>query len=473
MREYDLIAIGTGSGMSIVDAVLSGNPSARAAVIDDGPPGGICLTRGCIPSKLLLYPAEVVRTIQGAEQFGIEANVKRIRFEKVMDRMRHLIGTDIAQIRQVLTTSPQIDYYPTSAAFVAPYTLRVGKETIHAPRILLGLGSRPTIPPVEGLPEVGYLTSDTVLDLKERPDRLVILGGGYIACEYGYFFAAMGSAVTILGRNPRLLPGEDPEISEVLREELSRSMKILTNHEVVRVKPVGRRGKSVACRDRATGATVAVDADELLVATGRSPTSDLVNAKTGGITLDTQGWVVVDEFLETSQKDVWALGDATGKFPFKHKANYDAKIVYYNAILGRPTRADYHAVPHAVFTDPEVASVGLTEPEALTQLGGEQLLVGRQRFADTAKGEAMGLSETKFFVKVLAETDTRRLVGAHIVGPRASDLIQELVTLMYTPARTVDPITDGMHIHPALSEVVERAVLSLRPYGASHHHHAT
>jgi mycothione reductase len=469
MREYDLISIGTGSAMSVVDAVLTQNPSARAAVIDDGPPGGICLTRGCIPSKLLIYPAEVIRTIEGAEQFGIEASVKRVRFDRVMERMRGLIGGDIARIRQGLSSSPQIDYYPTTAEFVAPYTLRVGQETIRAPKILLGLGSRPSIPPVEGLSAVGYLTSDSVLNLTERPERLAILGGGYIACEFGHFFAAMGTQVTILGRNPRLLPGEDPEISEVAREALSRSMNILTNHEVVRARRVGRNGKAVDGRDRASGTTVTVDADEILVATGRSPTTDLLMASNGGIELDARGWVVVNDFLETSQKNVWALGDATGRFPFKHKANYDAKVVYYNAILGRPTRADYHAVPHAVFTDPEVASVGLTEPEALEQLGPARLLVGRQRFADTAKGEAMGLTETKYFVKVLAEAENRRLVGAHIIGPRASDLIQELVTLMYTPAQTVDPITDGMHIHPALSEVVERAVLGLRPFGSDHH----
>lgn len=458
--------------MSVVNAVLSQDPSARAAVIDDNLPGGICLTRGCIPSKLLLYSAEVVRTIEDAEQFGIEANVKRIRFDRVMERMRGLIGTDISRIRQGLSSSPQIDYYPTTAAFVAPYTMRVGTETIHAPMIFLGLGSKPTIPPIEGLSEVGYLTTDSVLNLTERPDRLVILGGGYIGCEFGYFFAAMGSRVTILGRNPRLLPSEDPETSKVIQEALSRSMKILTNHEVVRAKKTGRRVKTVECRDRGSGAIVAVDADELLVATGRGPTTDLLMASAGGITLDSRGWVVVNDFLETSQKNVWALGDATGVFQFKHKANYDAKVVYYNAVIGRPTRVDYHAVPHAVFGDPEVASVGLTEPEALEQLGPGSLLVGRQRFADTAKGEAMGLSGTNYFVKVLAETGTRRLVGAHIVGPRASDLIQELVTLMYTPARTVDPITDGMHIHPALSEVVERAVLSLRPYVPAHHHTA-
>jgi mycothione reductase len=179
--------------------------------------------------------------------------------------------------------------------------------------------------------------------------------------------------------------------------------------------------------------------------------------------------VTVNDFLETSQRNVWALGDATGRFPFKHKANYDARIVYYNAILGRTTRVDYHAVPHAVFTDPEVASVGLTEPEALARFGPERLLVGRQRYADTAKGEAMGLSGTRFFVKVLAEAETRRIVGAHIVGPRASDLIQELVTLMYTPTQTIDPITEGMHIHPALSEVVDRAVGALRPAAHAHH----
>jgi mycothione reductase len=469
MKEYDLICIGSGSALTVVDGFLDRNPSARAAVIDDGPLGGICLTRGCIPSKLLLYPAEVVRAIEGAAAFGVDATVQRVRFDAVMDRMRRIVAEEVASMRQAISSSAQMDYYAKTASFVAPYTLRVGDETIHAPKLVLGLGSKPSTPTVPGLADVGYLTSDSLLDLTERPGRLAIIGGGYIACEYGHFFSAMGSEVTILGRNPRLLPTEDPEVSEVAQEGLARKMRVLANHEVLGAQRGADGGKTLSARDRSSGSTITVEVDEVLVATGRSPTTDVLNAPQGGIALDERGWVVVDEFLATRQPNVWALGDATGKFPFKHKANYDARAVYRTAVLGQPTRVDYRAVPHAVFTDPEVASVGLTEPEALARLGPGGLLVGRELYGNTAKGQAMGLTGTRDFVKVLAEAGTRRLVGAHIVGPRASDLLQELVTLLYTPARTVDPITEGMHIHPALSEVVERAVFALRPYDHKHH----
>ncbi|MCI4344404.1 MAG: dihydrolipoyl dehydrogenase [Thermoplasmata archaeon] len=471
MKEYDVIAIGTGSAVSVVDGLQREDPHLRAAIVDKDEPGGICLTRGCIPSKLLLYPAEVVRTVERASEFGITAPLKSVDFGRVMDRMRRLIGKDIEVIRQGLSHSTNIDYYPASAEFVAPYTLKVGEETLHAPKIVLGLGSEVLVPRVPGLEEAGYLTSDTVLRLEKRPASLVVIGGGYIAAEYGHFFASMGCEVTILGRNARFLPDEDPEVAQVAQQGLSRHLTIRTSHEVVEVR-AGRRGrKDVVALDRISQQRTTFSVDEILVACGRGPTSGRLHAEKAGIALDPAGWVVVNDYLETSQPGIYALGDATGRFPFKHKANYDAKIVFRNLAHGQKEKADYHAVPHAVFTDPEVAGVGLTEPEARSALPPERLLIGRYRFADTAKGEAMALQGTPYLVKALVDREGYRLVGAHIVGPQASVLVQEAVNLMYTETQSARPIVEGMHIHPALSEVVERAFLALAP--ASGHSHGT
>ncbi len=466
MQEYDAIVVGTGSVMSVVEAMMQENPRIRVAVIDKDAPGGICLTRGCIPSKILLYPAELVRTVQRARHFGLDVELRAVDFARVMERMHALIHKDIDLIREGLSTSPNLTYFHAPAEFTAPYTMRVDGKEIHAPLILLGAGSQAVVPPIPGLEEAGYLTSDTILGIRTLPRRIVVIGGGYIAAEYGFFLSAMGADVTILGRNPQFLPGEEPEVSLVAKNHLGATMRIVTNHEVVGVSRSGAE-KQVRARDRATGKELTVAADEILVAAGRGPTTGILHPERAGIQTDRGGWIVTDEFLQTSQPNVWALGDATGRYLFKHKANYDAQVLYENAVRHGKRQVDYHAVPHAVFTDPEVASVGLKEAEAVKQHGANGVLVGFYQYENTAKGEAMDLKDV--FVKVLLERRSLAILGAHIVGPEASVLIQEIINLMYTPDRSARPIREGMHIHPALNEVVERAFLNLMP--PEHYHH--
>ena len=470
MKEYDVIAIGTGSAMYVLDAMIQRSPNIKVAVIDKDEPGGICLTRGCIPSKILLYPAEVVRTIQTAGVFGIDVDLRKVSFEKVMGRMRSIIDADINSIRGGLSSSPNIDYYPAPAEFTAPYTLRVEKETIHSQMILLSIGSKPIIPPIRGLKEVGYHTSDTILYVKKLPESLLVVGGGYIAAEYGHFFSAMGSKVTIIGRNPRFLPQEEPEVSSLAEKELGKRVTILTGYEVLETSRVGDR-KNVLATNRHTGEQRKIEAQEIMIASGRGSTTDILHPERAGIKTDARGWVQVNEFLETSAQNVWAFGDANGKHLFKHKANYDTTVVYHNAVLKRKVPVDYHAVPHAVFTDPEIASVGLGEKEAIESYGEAEILIGLERYQDTAKGEAMAVKN--YFVKVIVQKDSLKILGAHIIGPHASVLIQEIINLIYTRDQSARPLLDAMHIHPALNEVVQRAFQGLMTAEQYHHelHH--
>ena len=467
MKQYDVISIGTGSAMGIVEAMINENPKIRAAVIDKDEPGGICLTRGCIPSKLLLYPAELVRTVEKARTFGIDSEIKKVDFKKVMERMRNVIYRDINNIRQGLSHSKHVDYYPEAAEFVAPYTLKVGKETITAKMILLGTGSKPAIPPIMGIEKTGYLTSDTILKISELPKSIVIVGGGYIAAEYSHFLSSMGAQVTVIGRNPQFIPEEEPEVSALAQRELGKHLKIYANHEAREAKVTSDGKKRLVAVNRETEEQLEVTADELLIATGRVALSDVLHPEKGGIKTDTHGWIVVNEYLETSQPNVWALGDANGKYPFKHVANHEATIVYYNAVLKKNVKVDYHAVPHAVFTYPEIASVGMGEKEAIEKYGADKLLIGFYRYEDTAKGEAMDAKDC--FVKVIVERGTMKILGAHIIGPYASVLIHEIIPLMYTAEQNSKPILEAMHIHPALSEVVDRAFRSLMP--PEHYHH--
>ena len=467
MKEYGIIIVGTGSAMNIANVAVQERPDLKIAIIDKDEPGGICLTRGCIPSKILLYPAELIRTIERADKFGITANLKKPDFQKIMQRMRNLIHEDVNRIKQGLTHSQNVDYYSEAAEFTAPYTLRVGKDTLTSKMIFLCTGSKPIIPPIEGLEKIPFLTSDTILKLDRLPRSVVIIGGGYIAAEYGYFLAAMGSKVTIIGRNPRFIPEEEPEISSLAKRELQKHLNIITNHEVRAVDAIADGQKKVVAVNRESGKETDVVTDEILVASGRGPNTDILHPEKSGIKTDEKGWIVVNEYLETSQPGVWALGDADGKYLFKHVANYEASVVYFNAIQNKKVKVDYHAVPHAVFTYPEIASVGYGEKEAIDKYGESNLLIGIQRYEDTAKGEAMGLKD--FFAKVIVESTTMKILGAHIIGPYASVLIQEIVNLMYTHTQSAEPLMTAMHIHPALSEVVARAFGSLVPPKEYHH----
>ncbi len=453
MKEYDIIAIGTGSAMNIVSVLVEGQPDIKVAVVEKDDVGGICLTRGCIPSKMLLYPAELVKKIREAKKFGIDVEIKGIDFAGIMRRTRESIRHEIKMIENGLKSSPNIDLYQTAGEFIDDYTMKVGDEVIKGEKILLCSGSKPLIPPIEGLEETGYITSDDFLMMEELPASIAIIGGGYIAMEYGFFLAMMGADVTVIEMLPRIVAGEEPEISELLQKEMEKIMKIYTGYKVKEVRKEGNMKKIIA-----TGkdGRIEVEAEEIIVAAGRASNADILKPEKTGVKTDENEWIVVDEYLQTTKPNIWACGDATGKHMFKHVANYESQIVYYNAFAHRRIKVDYHAVPHAIFTYPEVAGVGMKEEEARKK---DDIMVGYYLYENTAKGEAMMAKD--YFVKVILERNTYRILGAHIIGPEASILLQEIINLMYTDDGSASPIYRGMHIHPALSEVVERAFYNL------------
>lgn len=415
---------------------------------------------GLHPFKMLLYPANLVRDIETAGNFGIKASIEDIDFKAVMERMQTSISRDIEGIKNSYSYLQRLDFYNEPAEFISPYTLKVGDETITAKMIFLCTGSKPSIPPVKGLDETDFLTSDDVLKMTELPESLVIIGGGYIAAEYGHFFSAMGSKVTLIGRNPQIIPNEEPEISNLAKRMMSENMDILTNYEVIEVKS-SAEGKVVIAKDRESGEEKEIIASAILVATGRSPNTDILKPELAGIETDKRGWIKVDEYLETTARNIWAFGDTNGKYFFKHVANHESTVVYYNAILKKNMKADYHAVPYAVFSYPEIAGVGMTERQAVEEYSNDRIVIGFYRFQDTAKGVAMSLGDE--FVKIILESETQRILGAHIIGPEASVLIHQIIPLMYTEGQDASPIMYAMDIHPSLSEVIKRAFYSRMP----------
>lgn len=456
MEKFDVLVIGSGSGMIIASAAV--NQGFKTAVVESGPMGGTCLNRGCVPSKMLIYPADVAAIIQEAAKLGVKATFASIDFEGIMERMRRLITSDSDAQARAVENTPNLKWFREKGEFIADYTMKVGEHVITAEKIFIVSGARPGIPPIKGINSVDYLTSDTVLMLKEKPSSIIIVGGGYIGAEYSHFFASMGTKTTVIQLEPRVLPNEEPEISELLMKEMAKRMEVYTSMEVIEVKQQGPV-KTVVAKNHKNGSINEFSAEALLVSAGRVPNSDILKPEKTGVKLDERGYIKVNEYLETGKKNIWALGDVIGKQMFKHAANYEAEIAWHNSIHSHKVPMDYSAVPHAVFTHPQIASVGLKEAEAKQQ--GYKIMVGKAFYRDTAMGSAMG--DPEGFVKVIVEQKTGRILGGHIIGPEASILIQEIVNAMVTEDRSFVPIIRAMHIHPALSEVVQRAFGNLRP----------
>ncbi|MEM3267838.1 MAG: FAD-dependent oxidoreductase, partial [Conexivisphaerales archaeon] len=309
---YDVIIVGSGTAMNLVNPLIRQNPAIKIAVIDKDEPGGICLTRGCIPSKIMLYPAELIRSIERADELGLELQIRSVSYNKIMNRMRSLIDEEINSISEGLSNAENIDYYHSVAEFISPYTMKVNGKVIKGKMIFLTTGSRAKIPNIKGLEKTHYYTSDSIIrmEMKNLPKSLAIIGGGYIAAEFGHFFSAMGSSVTILGKNSQFLPDEEPEVSALAKKELGRYMTIYTGYQVEEVEQLPSGIKRIKAVSTVSKGTLYVEAEELLLAAGRAPNNDILKPEKGGIELTKEGWIKVNEYFETSQPNVWAFGDA-------------------------------------------------------------------------------------------------------------------------------------------------------------------
>jgi dihydrolipoamide dehydrogenase len=458
MEKFDVLVIGSGSGMITASNAIS--QGLKTAVVEMSTMGGTCVNRGCIPSKMLIYPADVAAMVHEAKNVDVKAIIDSIDFGRIIDRMHRFVTEDSSHQAASVEATPNLTWFKDVGEFISDYTMKVGKQVIRADRIFIVSGARPGIPPIKGIGNVEYLTSDTVLQLKEQPKSMIIIGGGYIAAEYSHFFSSLGTEVTIIQRGQRLLTDEEPEISDLFKEEVEKRMKIFTNYEAVEVKEVDDV-KTVKAKNRENGNLREFSAEALLIAAGRVPNSDLLKPEKTGVKLDERGYVRVNEYLETEKENIWAFGDAIGKEMFKHVANYEAEISWHNAVHDHKVKMDYSAAPHAVFSHPQVASVGLKEAESKQK--GYKIMVGKAFYKDTALGAAMG--NPPGFVKVIVEQESGRLLGGHIIGPFASMLIQEIINAMASGDKTFLPIIRGMHIHPAMTEVVQKAFGNLRESG--------
>lgn len=461
-EEYDLIIIGSGAGLNLVEAAV--NAGMRVALAENGPMGGTCLNRGCIPSKMWIYPADVIRSAEDAALIGVNVRVESTDFELVRRRTWDAVLEERQHIAEAVKQDPRVTLISDTVSFVGDRTLRHAGGTIHAPKAVIAAGARTAVPSIPGLGEVEYQTSETIFDITALPKSLIIIGGGYKACEFGHFFSAFGVKVTILQRNVRLLPDEEPEISDVVKRKLGRHVTVRTAFDISEVRRSGG-GAQVLGRDRLTKADFTDEAEMVLVATGMKSNADWLDPAASGIGLDEGGYIVVNDFLETTAPGIWALGDITGRHMFRHTANYESQVVWYNLNAKEKAPTDEHAIPHAVYTYPTVGSVGMLEEGA--KRGNLKYLVGYNIYSNVAKGTAMG--DRDGLVKVLVEAGTRRILGVHIVGPEADLLVQQMVYLMNAGDQSYLPMARSQVIHPSLSEAVAGAFARLSD--PEHHHH--
>ena len=403
---------------------------------------------------MLIYPADRITEIQEARKFGIDAKITRVDFGVIMKRMRTAVSSGRNFLLKEIKNSGNLDFYHEAAHFSGDHTLELKRGIIKGKKIFIASGSRHFLPPIRGLNEVGYLTNESVLGLKTRPKSIIIIGGGYIGVEYGHFFAAMGTRVTILGRNDALVPGEEPEISTLLEKALKKRMDVHAGMTVAAFETCGRN-TAVLVTDKKSGRKKRFIAERVMIAAGRVSNAGLLKPENAGVSTDERGYIKVDDQLRTSRKNIWAVGDIIGRQMFTHAGDKEAKIAWHNATHSDKIKMDFTAVPHAVFSYPQIASVGLTEARARKM---HTVLVGKAKYSDIVAGDTM--DEKEGFAKAIAEKGSRRLLGFHVIGPHASFIIQEAANVI-ADSGTVNAIIDKMHTFPTLPELIPEALEKL------------
>ncbi|WP_237195284.1 mycothione reductase [Rothia nasimurium] len=461
-RHYDLIIIGSGSGNSLPNEDYEGK---KIAIIDGGRFGGTCLNVGCIPTKMYVYPASTVARAKDAARLGVELEHKHTAWRQIRDRIFGRIDAISEGGLAWRKSLENVDVYEEYAKLTGPRSVVTASGLeLTADQLVLATGSRVTLPQVPGIDLPQVHTSDTVMRIDELPERVVVIGGGFIAAEFAHVFSGLGAQVTQAVRSDRLLRSHDDTIAEIFTREAARQWDLRTNHALKAIEAADDGSVTVVFED--AGERVAVPADLVLVATGRTPNSDTLDAATY-FDVDERGLVQVDEYqrvLSGGQpvKGVWALGDVSSPYQLKHVANAEMRTVQWNIVHPDQLRAtDHRYVPAAVFTHPPIAAVGLTESHAREQAAAEgfEITVKEQKFGDVAYGWAMDDSEG--VCKLIARKDTGELLGAHLIGEESPNLIQPLIQAMSFGLSARDMARGQYWIHPALTEVVENALLGL------------
>ncbi len=454
MRHFDLVIIGTGSGNSIPNDAMAG---WRIAILEKGTFGGTCLNVGCIPTKMFVHTADQAAAPANAKKLGVDAHLDAVHWPEIRDRVFGRIDPIAEGGRNWRANeNPNVTVYEGTARFVDAHTIDTGTgETITADRVVIAAGSRPTTPDIADLDTTGFHTSDTVMRLDELPKSMIIVGSGFIASEFAHVFSSFGVSVTVIARSNLLLRHEDLEIAERFTGIAKQKWDVRLQRKTTRAE---KTATGVRLHLEGPSGEETVEAEQLLIAVGRQPNTDLLDVTKAGVELHADGRVKVDEFQRTSQPHIYALGDISSDHQLKHVANHEARVVQHNLLNpDDPMKSDHRFVPAAVFSSPQIASVGLTEEQAKER--GIRYVTASQAYASIAYGWAM--EDTTGFAKLLADPATGQLIGAHIIGPQASTVIQPLIQAMSFGLDAKSMARGQYWIHPAMPELVENALLNL------------
>ena len=444
---YDLAVIGGGPG-GYVAAIRASQLGAKVVLFEENNLGGTCLNRGCIPTKALLKSVRAWQDLQKVSQLaitGVDLKDARIDWAKLQGRKNRIVTRLTMGVANLLQAHG-VDVIQGSAEMEEPNLIRVEDKTYQACNIIIATGSKPKLIPLPGLDSPAVITSDELLSLEEIPSSLIILGGGVIGVEFAFIFRELGAEVTIIEMEERLLPNMDEEIAR----QAARVFKSNEIHIYTGTKALEIRGNSLFVEKNGSNNIQEITGDKILLAVGRTPSYKGINVEKLGIKT-VKGAIITDEFLRTSIPQTYAVGDVNGKFMLAHKA-FAEGIVAVENIMGNSQKMGYEVIPQCVYSFPEIASVGLTEKEAQNRY--RAIKVGK--FPLAANGKAQLEGETRGFVKVIFAEESGKILGVHLIGISATELIAEAVTAMSLDA-TVEELVNCLHPHPTISEAVFEA----------------
>jgi len=453
MKHYDLIIIGSGGGTKLRPAADLGK---KVAIIEKEDLGGTCLNRGCIPSKMLIYPADLRTHWQEdkAKFFMSSDDDITLDWEALVCRTTKTVVEESKGIKPGYESHANIDLYQGHARFVEGKVIEVNGEKLTADKIYIATGTRPSVPPIPGLSDTPYMTSREALRSADQPKKMMVIGGGYIAVELGHFYGAMGTEIDFLVRSS-MLKAEDKDIRAQFEQNFSSRYSVHFGTSPTKVEY--RDETFYVTVENKEGEESVMEADSLFVATGVQPNTDDLGLEHTKVNHDNKGWIEVDDYLETSEPGVYALGDVLHRYLFRHSVNFEGEYLYAQHYSDTPKAPIvYPPMPHAIFSYPQIAGVGATEDELIKtgKVSGSDYITVWQAYKHSAMGMAMRPEVGG--VKLIINKADRKLIGAHIIGEKASDIIHMLIAYM-TMNATIDQLLDMIYIHPALSEVIRNA----------------
>jgi pyruvate/2-oxoglutarate dehydrogenase complex dihydrolipoamide dehydrogenase (E3) component len=442
--KYDAIIIGTGQAGSPLSFALA-DRGWRVAIVEKGNPGGTCVNTGCTPTKTMVHRAQVAHYARNAARWGVVAHGVKADLARIVVQKNQLLQSRRDRQQKAIDRRPTLRLYRGLARFVGPRQIEVSDQVLESERIFINTGARPTIPPIPGLSSVNYLTNETIMDLTDLPEHLVVLGGGYIGLEFGQMLGRFGSRVTVIQSNRQIVPREDPEVAgELLKALEAEGMCFVLN---ARATQVEQKGKEVVLTIEQASGTSTVVGSHLLIATGRRPNTEDLALDKAGLETNADGTIRVNGRLETNVPGIWALGDVKGGPAFTHISYNDFQIVYANLIEGKELTTDKRIVPYCIFTDPQLGAVGMTEKEARAQ--GYKLKIGKVPMSIVAR--AFERDETAGLMKIIVDATNNRILGARILSSDGGETVHILYTLMLAGI-PYTLLQGAVYIHPTLAE---------------------